>query len=85
MNGQVEKSPMQNCIMLVEANIKPLDIMIYTNGSTSDRSSLGFTVKQGGSTVPEDSGADRVETSSLTMGVETVTHTIQWLATQSDA
>ena len=33
--------------MLVEANSKPHDIVIYTDGSvTRDRSGVGFTVKQ---------------------------------------
>ena len=68
--------------MLVEANSKPHDIVIYTDGSvTRDRSGWGFTVKQGGRTVHEDSGAHRV----TTMEVEAVTHAIQWLASQRDA
>ena len=72
--------------MLVEANSKPHDIVIYTGSSvTRDRSGWGFTVKQGGRAVHEDSGAHRVTTSSLTMEVETVTHAIQWLASQRDA
>ena len=72
--------------MLVEANSKPHDIVIYTDGSvTRDRSGWGFTVKQDGRTVHEDSGAHRVTTSSLTMEVEAVTHAIQWLASQRDA
>ena len=67
----------------MEANSKPHDHVIYTNGSvTRDRSGWGFTVKQGGRTVHEDSG---VTTSSLIMQVEAVTHAIQWLAFQSDA
>ena len=72
--------------MLVEANNKPHDIVIYTDGSvTKDRSGWGFTVKQGGRTVHEDSEAHRVTTSSLTMEVEAVTHAIQWLVSQRDA
>ena len=44
--------------ILVEVNTKPHDIVIYTDGSvTRDRFSWGFTVKQGGRTVHEDSGA----------------------------
>ena len=44
--------------MLVEANSKPYDIVIYTDGSvTRDQSGWGFTVKQGGRIVHEDSGA----------------------------
>ena len=71
--------------MLVEANSKPHDIVIYTDGSvTRDWSGWGFTVKQDGRTVHEDSGAHRVTTSSLTMEVEAVTHAIQWLASQRD-
>ena len=47
--------------MLVEAKGKPPDIALYTDGSpTRDRSGWGFTVKQGGRTVHEDSGAHRV-------------------------
>ena len=42
--------------MLVEANSKPLDIVIHTNGSvTRDRSGWGFTVKQDGRTCEPDS------------------------------
>ena len=84
MNGQLEK-PMQK-YMLVEDNSKPHDNVIYTDGSvTKDQSGWGFTVKQGGRTVHEDSGAHRVTTSSLTMEVEAVTHAIRWLASQRDA
>ena len=72
--------------MLVEANSKPHDIVIYTDDSvTRDRSGWGFTVKQGGRTVLKDSGAHRVTNSSLTMEVEAVTHAIQWLASQCDS
>ena len=49
------------------------------------RSGWGFTVKQDGRTVHEDSGAHRVMTSSLTMEVEAFTHAIQWLAYKRDA
>ena len=45
----------------------------------------GFTVKQGGRTEHEDSGTQRVTTSSLTIEVEAVTHAIQRLASQRDA
>ena len=54
--------------ILVEANSKPHDIVTYQDGSvTRDRSGWGFTVKQGGRTVHEDSGAHRFMTFSLTM------------------
>ena len=86
MNGQLEKKPNAEVQMFVEANRKPHDIVIYTDGSVErDRSGWGFTVNQGGRTVYEDSGAHRVTTSSLTMEVEAVTHAIQWLASQHDA
>ena len=72
--------------MLIEANSKPHDTVICTDGSvTRDRSGWGFTGKQGGRTVHEDSGSHRVTTSSLTMEVKAVTHAIQWLASQRDA
>ena len=72
--------------MLFEANNKPHDIVIYTDGSTTrDRSGWGFTVKQGGRTVHEYSGAHRATTSSLTMEVEAGTHAVQWLASQRDS
>ena len=59
--------------------------MIHIDSSvTGDQSGLGFTVKQGGRTVHEDSGAQRVVTSSLTMEIEAVTHAMQWLASQCD-
>ena len=67
--------------MLVEANSKPHDT---DDSVTKDRSGWGFTVKQNGRTVHEDSGAHRVTTSSLTMEVEAVTHAIQRLASQRD-
>ena len=72
--------------MLVEANSKPHGIVIYTDSSvTRDLSIWGFTAKKGGRTVHEDSGTHGVTTSNLTMEVEAVTHTIQWLASQRDA
>ena len=49
------------------------------------RSGWGFTVKQGGRTVHEDSGSHRVMTSSRTMEVEAFTHAVQWIASQRDA
>ena len=71
------EKPVQKVQMLVESNSKPHDIVIYTDGSiTRDRFGWGFTVKQGGRIVT---------TSSLIMGVEAVTHAIQWLASQRHA
>ena len=72
--------------MFVEANSKPQDIAIFTDGSgTRDRSGWGFPVKQVRKTVHENSGAHRVTTPSLTMEVEAVTHVVQWLASKCDA
>ena len=69
---------------LAEANSKPHDIVIYTDGSKGSRSGWGFTVKQDGRTVHEDSGAHRITTSSLTMETEAVTRATQWVASQRD-
>ena len=63
--------------MLVEANSKSHDIVIYMDSSvTRVRSGWGFMAKQGARTVHEDSGAHRVTITSLTMKVEAVTHAI---------
>ena len=62
--------------MLVKANSKPHETLIYKDDSVrGEQSGWGFTVKQGGRTVHGDRGAHRVKTSSLTMEVEAVTHT----------
>ena len=72
--------------MLVKANSKSHDIVIYADCSvTKDGSGWGFTAKQDGRTVHEDSGAHRITTSSLAMEVEAVAHAIQWLASKRDA
>ena len=55
------------------------DLTVYTDGSvTKDPSGKGFTVKQGATTVHEDSA-----TSSLTMEGEAVTHALRWTASRS--
>ena len=61
--------------LLTQENSKPQDLIVYTDGSsvTKDQSGWGFTVKQGAPTIPEDSAAYTVSTSSLTMEVEAVT------------
>ena len=65
--------------MLVKANSKPHDIVIYTDGwVTRDRPGFGLKFMQGGRTVHEDNGACRVTTSSLTMEVETVASLPTW-------
>ena len=84
MNGQ-RKSQCRNT-NACRSQQQPHDIVIYADGSvTRDQSNWRFTVKQGGRTVHEDSGAHRVTTFSLTMEVEAVTHAIQWLASQRHA
>ena len=70
--------------MVVEAKGKTHGIMIKTDGCHVDRSDWGFTVRPDGRTVPKDSGAYRITTSTLTMEVEAVTHAVQWLASQRD-
>ena len=60
--------------LLTWENSKLLDLTVYTDGSvTKDQSGWGFTVKQGATTVHEDSAAYTISTSSLTMEVEAVT------------
>ena len=59
---------------------------MYTDGSvTEDQSGWGFTVKQGVTTIHEDSAAYTVSTSSLTMEEEAVTHALRWIAPRSDS
>ena len=59
---------------------------MYTDGSvTKDQSELGFSVKQGATTINQDSAANTVSTSSLTMEVEYVTHALHWIASRGDS
>ena len=61
----------------IQENSKPQDLIVYTDGSVSkDQSEWDFTVKQGATTIREDSAAYTVSTSSLTMEVEAVTHAV---------
>ena len=44
--------------LLIRENSKPQDLIVYTDGSvTRDQSGWGFTVKQGETTIHEDSAA----------------------------
>ena len=62
------------------------DLIVYTDGSvTKDQSGWGFTVKQGTTTIHEDSAAYKVSTSSLTMEVEAVTHALRRIASRGDS
>ena len=59
---------------------------MYTDGSvTKDQSVWGFTVKQGATTIHEDSAANTVSASSLTMEMEAVTHALRWIASRGDS
>ena len=65
---------------------KTQDLIVYTDGSvTKDQSGWGFTVKQGVTTIHEDSAAYTVSTSSLTMEAEAVTHAIRSTASSGDS
>ena len=56
---------------LIQENSKPQDLTMYTDGTvTKDQSGWGFTVKQGTTTIHEDSAAYTVSASSLTMAME---------------
>ena len=69
-----------------QENSKPQDLIVYTDGSaTKDQSGWGFTVKQGATTIHEDSAPYTVSTSSLTMEVEAVTHALRWIASRGDS
>ena len=58
----------------------------YTDGSvTKDQSGRAFTVKQGATTILEDSAAYTVPASSLIMEVEAVTHAVRWIALRGDS
>ena len=69
--------------LLIQENSKPQDYVVYADGAvTKDQSGWGFTVKQGATTIHEDSAAYTVSTSSLTM--EAATHVLRWTASRSD-
>ena len=58
---------------------------MYSDGSvTNDQSGWGFNVKQGATTIHDDSTACTVST-SLTMEVEAVTHAPRWIASRDDS
>ena len=59
---------------------------MYTDGSvTKDQSGWGFTVKQGATTIREDSAAFTVSTSSLTVELEAAIHALRWIASRGDS
>ena len=72
--------------LFIQQNSKPQDLIVYTDGSvTKDQSGWGFTVKQGATTIHEDSAAYMVSISSLTMEAEAVTHDLRWFASRGDS
>ena len=64
----------------IQENSKPQNL---TDGSvTKGQSGWGFTVKQGATTIHEDSAALTVPTSGLTREVEAVTHALRWISSK---
>ena len=64
---------------------KPQDLLVHTDGSvTKDQSGWGFTVKQGATSIHEDSAACTVSISSLTKEMEAVAHVLHWRASGGD-
>ena len=60
-------------------------LLVYTDGSvTKDQSGWGFTVKQGLTAIHENSAVYTILTSSFTMELEAVTHTLRWIASRGD-
>ena len=84
-NGQQAKRS-QEVKFLIQKDSKPQDFIVYIEGSvTKDQSGWDFTVKQGATTIHEDSTAYTVSSSSLTMEGEIVTHGICWIASKDDS
>ena len=58
----------------------------YTDGSVpKDQSGWGFTVKEGATTIHEDSAAYTVSAATWTMVVEAVTHALRWITSSGDS
>ena len=70
-----------------QLNNKQQDIIVYTDVSvTKDKSGWCFiTVKQGATTVHEDSTDYTVSTPNLTMEVGVVTYALRWIASRGDS
>ena len=84
-NGQQAKQN-QRSSFLIQENSKPQDLIVYADGSvTKDQSGWRFTVKQGATTIHEDSAAYTVSTSSFTMELEAVTRALHWVASRGDS
>ena len=76
----------QKIKLLIQENSRPQALTMYADGSvTKDQSGWGFTVKQGVTTILEDSTTYAVSTSCLTLEVEAVTHPLRWFASRGDS
>ena len=91
--GRINKTQMQarpagkasaEVQMLVEADSKPPDILIYTDGSVKRGRSWWGSQSSRVVGLHEYSGAYRVWASNLTTEIEAVTHAKQWLGSQCD-
>ena len=75
-------------MLLVQENSKLQDLKMYADGPVTlaqSQSGWDFTVKQGVTTIHEDSAAYMISTSSLTMKVEAaVIHALCWIASRGD-
>ena len=70
----------------IQETSKPQDLIVCTDGSVTKAQSMwGFSVKQGATTIHEDSAAYTVSTCSLTMKVGAVTHALRWIAPRGDS
>ena len=68
---------------ILEQITKRTDFIVYTDGSvTKGKSGWGYVVKQSGVIVQRRNGAYGRKTSSMTMEVEAITNTLDWLANQ---
>ena len=57
------------------------DLIVHTDGSvTKDQSGWRLTVKQWATAIHKEDAACTVQTSSLTMEMEAVTHALRWIA-----
>ena len=71
--------------LLIQENSKPQYLIVYTDGSVTKHQWGWVTVKQGATTIHEDSAAYTISTSKSTMKVEAVTHALRWIASRGDS
>ena len=83
--GSRQNGQRSGCSFKKTANRKT-PYCLYTDGSvTKDQSGWGFTVKQGATTIREDSAAYTVSASSLTIEVEAVRRALRWIASRGNS